>query len=508
MINFKEVLQKAEGHSKVLVAAAFFFLAILIIAQSIFSPLTIIFALLAILFTIFSIARPKWILTFIAIYLPFESVILKYTPDDVCLFARYFPELLIYFLVAVVLFRFLSAKTSLQRTPIDLPFILFLIVLVSSAIINTVSPTVAILGARQILRFILVFFLVVYLKPSKTYIKKLTTILFVIIIIQSSLGLLQSVVGAPMDTFLLPSETRVAGDITLSAGVQQFWDPGSRIFSTLGRYDRLGNFLYFFLLIATGFLYEKRLRKNRGRLWLIFGVGLPALLLTFSRSSWFAFLLGFLFIGLLIKRDKRVLIALVTFVIVVSSYLALSGLQVRYMAESPGQTLVERFYESFSSARWRGEYYGLGRMYWMVQTPLRVIPESPLFGFGPGQYGGGAAAALQNTIVYDKLGLPFGVFGTEGSIDNSWFSLWGESGTLGMIMYLWMYLTLFKYAIQTYKKSNESYVRAISIGFAAILIAVAFNALTSTVLEIRTLAFYLWLYAGFLFVLGERVKQE
>jgi len=291
--------------------------------------------------------------------------------------------------------------------------------------------------------------------------------------------------------------------------VTQFWDPGSRIFATLGRYDRLGNFLYLFLLLGTGFLFVKQEKKIQKWLPWIFAFGILALVMTFSRASWFAFILGFLFIGLWVKRDRRVVIALVSFVIVVLGYVAITGLSVSYITEAPGQTLIERFYESFSAARWRGEYYGLGRIYWDVQTPLVVVPSSPLFGVGPGQFGGGAVAALHNTKVYDALGLPFGVYGTEGFIDNNWFAIWGEAGTIGLALLIWMFIALFRYSLDVYRGSKDPFTRALALGFAACVIAVAFNALTSTVLEIRTLAFYFWMFAGFVVVLGEgkRVKE-
>lgn len=235
----------------------------------------------------------------------------------------------------------------------------------------------------------------------------------------------------------------------------------------------------------------------------LFAVAIPALVLTYSRASWFAFLLAFLFIAVWIRRDRRVMLALVAVIVAVVAYVGVTGLNVRYITEAPGQTLVERFYETFSYARWRGEYYGLGRVYWMVQTPLTVVAASPLFGFGPGQFGGGAVVALSNTKVYEQLGLPFGVFGTEGIIDNSWFSLWGETGCLGMVFFLWMYVGLIVHCVRVYRQSNDPFVRALSIGVAAAMLGVAMNAFLSTVFEIRTLAFYVWLYAGFVVVLGE-----
>ena len=503
MLNFRTVYRHAEEHTKLYIGGLFLFLAFLILLQTIFSPTIVIAAVFFCAAIFLTVIRPLWMLGFLALYLPFESLLLKFTPDDAYVFIRYASELLIYVIAFVILARVLVRTIKIPQTPLDLPFFLFVITLVASAVINLVEPSVAILGIRQILRFMLVFFLVIYLKPSKKYIQTITMILFGVVLFECGLGFLQSLIGEPLDLFLLPSTARSLGEITLTSGVTQFWDPGSRIFATLGRYDRLGNFLYLFLLLGTGFLFVKQEKKIQKWLPWIFAFGILALVMTFSRASWFAFILGFLFIGLWVKRDRRVVIALVSFVIVVLGYVAITGLSVSYITEAPGQTLIERFYESFSAARWRGEYYGLGRIYWDVQTPLVVVPSSPLFGVGPGQFGGGAVAALHNTKVYDALGLPFGVYGTEGFIDNNWFAIWGEAGTIGLALLIWMFIALFRYSLDVYRGSKDPFTRALALGFAACVIAVAFNALTSTVLEIRTLAFYFWMFAGFVVVLGE-----
>lgn len=517
MLNLRSVYRHAEEHTRLYIGGLFLFLTFLILLQTIFSP-TIVIALIFFCAAIFlTVFRPLWMLGFLALYLPLESLILKFTPQDAYVFVRYFSELLIYVIALVILVRILVRTIKIPQTPLDLPFFLFVITLVASALINLVEPSVALLGMRQILRFMLVFFLVIHLKPSKKYIRTLTAALFVIVLFECGLGFLQPLFGERLDLFLLPSDARSIGDITLTSGVTEFWDPGSRIFATLGRYDRLGNFLYFFLLIGAGFLFEigkksrsQEVEKFNRIKWLpwIFLFGIPALVMTFSRASWFAFIFGFLFIGLWVKRDRRIAIALVSFVIVVVTYVAITGLSVRYITEARGQTLIERFYESFSVARWRSEYYGLGRIFWDIQTPLVVIPSSPLYGVGPGQFGGGAAAALYNTKMYDKLGLPFGVYGTEGHIDNNWFSIWGEVGTIGFALYVWIMIVLFRYAMGVYRGSKDPFTRALALGFTACVIGVSFNAFTSTVLEIRTLAFYFWLYAGFVVVLGEKGKRK
>ena len=508
MIDFRSVYRHAEEHTNFFVGGLFCLLVFLIIFQSIFSPGIVIAGLLSLLALWVALTRPIWILGFLSLYLPFESIVLKFTPDDVYFIARYFSEGLIYLVAFVVLLNFFLGRQKHQSTPIDSAFVFLLISMFASVLINFVPVSVAVLGVRQILRFVIVFFLVVQLKPAQSFIRNLTIAMLVIVLFQSVLGITQALLGQPLDEFLLPGDEHAIGSILLTGGVDQFWDPGSRVFATLGRYDRLGNFLYIFLLISSGFLFVKQRSKEISSFlpW-IFLLGLPTLVLTYSRASWFAFLLGFLFIGLYVMRDKRVFTGLVVFIVSIMLVLGSSGLNVALLTESSGQTLTERFFESFSYARWAGEYYGLGRTFWFVHTPLNIVSASPIFGWGPGQYGGGAVSALRNTTVYEAVDLPFGVFGTEGYIDNNWFSLWGEIGTLGMIFYLWMFLGLFVFAMRQYRISKDPFVQAMCLGFAAMVIAVSFNAFTSTLLEIRTIAFYFWLYAGFIVVLSN-TKQK
>lgn len=506
MLDFRRIYKHAEENTAWYAGGIFLLLAGLIALQAVYSGLTILSIVIGFCFVVLTIVRPLWTLAFLAVYLPFEPFILKFVPDEIYIFARYFSEVLIYFLCAVVLWRAAIGEFKIKNTPINLPFVLFLVVAVSSAIINFVEPSVAVLGLRQIIRFILVFFIAVYLKPDRSFVKKLTLVMLAIVLFEAGLGIVQAIIGESLDLLLLPSETRTFGEMVLTSGVAQTWESGTRVFATLGRYDRLGTFLAFFLVIAAAILYEMKKGKEIGKkfIWTTVVIGLPALVLTYSRSAWFGFLLGFLFIALWIKKDRRVLVASLSIVAILVGYLVYSGLMVRYLIDTPQQTVVERFFETFSYERWSGEYYGLGRLFWMVQTVITVVPASPLFGFGPGQYGGGAVTALNNTKVYEQLGLPYGVYGTDGYIDNNWFSLWGETGTLGLAFYLWMYLALFVYSIKVYRDTkSDPFVRALALGFAAAMIAVALNAFLASFLEVRTLAFYLWLYGGFIVSLSQ-----
>ena len=109
---------------------------------------------------------------------------------------------------------------------------------------------------------------------------------------------------------------------------------------------------------------------------------------------------------------------------------------------------------------------------------------------------------FHNTRVFDELGLPYGVYGTEGYIDNNWLSILGETGLIGFSFFVWTYLALFAYAIRLGKRSSYAFDRALGFGFAAAMIAVALNAFLATFFEVRSLAVYLWMYGGFVVVLG------
>lgn len=505
--NLHSIYNESEMRAKWSLGGLFLLLPVAILGVVFVSPGLVLAVVGATLATIFTFFRPTWSLAFVSVYLPFEPFLLKWVPDELYIYARYGSELLIYLLVVVTLWKLLSGEIKFRRTPIDIPFAFFLVAMAASVAVNFLPVMPALLGARQILRFMMLFFVTVYLSPTKTWARIVLIALALVLFVQVFLGAAQSIVGERLDTFLLPGERRTIGEIQLTAGTVQFWDPGQRVFGTMGRYDQLGAFMAFIMLILVAVIYERSINeKNRLMIWLLLLASMPILALTYSRSAWFGFLLGFLFIGALIKRDRRVIAAVVLIPTLLLSYIGLTGLVVRELVDVSDQSITNRFFEAFSYERWVGEYHGLGRLYWIVQTITKVVPASPIFGHGPGMYGGGTAAALANTQVYDELSLPFGVYGTDGHIDNNWMSLWGEVGTLGLAMYLWLYIALFFACLHVYRTSGDSETRALALGVCAAMLAVFLNAFLATFLEVRTLAPYLWVMSGLVVALGQREK--
>ncbi|PIR47688.1 hypothetical protein COV06_02275 [Candidatus Uhrbacteria bacterium CG10_big_fil_rev_8_21_14_0_10_50_16] len=451
--------------------------------------------------------EPMWTVMALSAWWPIEPFILKWIGDDIYVFARYASEIMIYVLAGVVVLSVLIGRYHKRVTPADIPFALFVLMLVVSIILNTLPVGQALLGLRQIVRFMLLFWVIVYRYPRRYWMRWMVMIIVGMMALQAVLGLTQALVGGSMDTFLLPSERRTFGELQLTEGTVQFWDPGQRVFGTMGRYDRLGTFLALALLLVIGFVYESGRKPNWQYLGLFGFIGLPALILTYSRSAWFGLILGALAIAL-VRKDKRVFAAAGIVFLLFAGYLGVNGLS-NSLADVPRQTVAERFLEAFTYQRFVGEYYGLGRVYWIVTTPTIVVPNnmvSLLFGWGPAQYGGGAVAALGNTRVYDAIGEPFGIYGTEGYIDNNWMALWGEAGTLGIAFYLWGYIVLLLLAIKIARHSRISFTRALALAYVGIAVSVAVNASLATFLEVRTLAPYFWMLGGCVVVLGSREK--
>lgn len=447
--------------------------------------------------------RPELVVGLLALYLPFEPFVLKFVPDDLYVYIRYGSEGLIYLLaVAAVIYR-LRTRTKPSLGPFGLALIALTGSLIVSAGLNHVPALTALLGLRQILRFPILGLAVVNLPISRKFIRTLIWLLIAVATLESGLGLIQAVVGPAADSFLIPSETRAYGNFLLTPGTDQFWVSGQRVTATLGRYDQLGAFLAFALLMGVGLLYELKNGRRQRYLFIALLLGLGCLALTYSRASWLGFGAGLAVVALLIKRDRRVLLAGVIIALALILYPFVTSLAVNNLTDQPDVPFIDRVYEAVSYERWQGEYYGLGRLYFIVATATKVFPAAPVFGFGPGQYGGGAAAALNNMTVYDQLGLPFGIYGYAGMIDNNWMSLLGEAGLVGVLLYLAVLGSVVRFSLKFYRQSDDRFDRGLALATVGVVVAVSLEAFLGTYFEVRTIGVYLWLLPALLFAISK-----
>ena len=375
-------------------------------------------------------------------------------------------------------------------------------------LLNPVSPWyTGLLGLRQVLRYVVLYYIAAYAGLTRRDITFLLYAMTAVVGVEVLIGALQAVVGASADAFLLPGKQREFPQLDPVTTVQQFWLAGQRVFATLGRYDRLGTFLMFFLTLFAGLSFE--LKNPRARILLrgFIILSLPTLFLSYSRMSWLGFALSLVLMGVVLKRSKMLAGTLVISSVIIAaylvSYLAFSGLQTSRILDSPSMKPAERILELVSLRGLREGYRGLGRAYFVVNVPQKLIAQHPVFGVGPGQFGGGVAATLKLHQRYDEAGLPFGIGGVAGQIDNNWFSLWGEVGTLGVLAFLWMLCALWYAAYRTWRTSHDSLIKGLSLGYMGALCTCVFVAFFGPYFEVRTLSMYMWLFGGIIVAIAK-----
>jgi len=507
------------SHSHNLFLAGIFAVILAVLSLSYFEHSLFTFFVMGIIFVLISLCISKKYLDValycLLVWIALEPFILKFVPDSLFVFLKYGPELFIYVLLAIVIGKDIIKKKKIQfiTTPINGLLIVFIFVAIISMILNGVSAYVGILGIRQIIRFIFLFYLILYSNLSKEKIKNILFVLLSLVVFECIVAVIQFATYGAIDQFLLPDMSFTIGTDIFLDGVEQFWEVGQRVFATFGRYDKLGSFLSLAFIGLLAFLLEKKFdRRKKIILLLILALIGFSILLTYSRACWLATLVGSVVIGVIIKKNKKFIIVLaamfVALLLYSGYYVVTTQTNVAVITDFPQLSIMERFLQMFSRANFASSYEGLGRVYFVVNTPVKVAANYPVFGVGPGQYGGGVAAALGNKTKYYELGLPFGVYGEIGQIDNNWFSIWGETGTLGLVIFTLIFIQLYRGARKIFNFTKDTLLKTLSLALQGMIISVAILGFFGPYFELRTLMFYFWLIAGLTYYLYHRELQR
>ncbi|MEK7530018.1 MAG: hypothetical protein AAB570_03790, partial [Patescibacteria group bacterium] len=131
---------------------AFTLLAIGALTFAFFSPFKIIGGVLGACALIATLFRPAAALPYLMVLVALEPFVLKFVPDELYIYARYFSEILIYALGAGVIAQLFLKKIRFRFTPAFACVLALAVIALISAVINETPAHVALLGTRQILR--------------------------------------------------------------------------------------------------------------------------------------------------------------------------------------------------------------------------------------------------------------------------------------------------------------------------------------------------------------------
>lgn len=361
--------------------------------------------------------------------------------------------------------RMFVVNKEYRRTPLDFPLIGFLLVGVFSALINRVSLISVLFGFRAPLQYILLYFAIVNSRISEAFFRKLIMISAFFALLQIPLGIYQVIMKAPV-----PLNNNVSNLGLVGSSV--------RAFGTFAHPNALGGFMALFIAVFVGWYWftPKMQSKYRTSLLIAIGLMLVVLILTFSRQSWLALFVGIVAVLWFQNRNLKALT-----IIIISA--VIFGIVWQWVPAFTQRTLSQA--EAIDNyARYRN-----------MLAASQIIKANPIFGIGPGVWGGSASALLGSSDLKK-----FNIRTT--TVDSNWLSMTVEFGILGSCMFLGLLLAMFRrtlkylyWARSTYK-AEDSFRTGVFLGSSVSFIAFALLALASPAFENQQISFYVWFFAG------------
>jgi hypothetical protein len=183
---------------------------------------------------------------------------------------------------------------------------------------------------------------------------------------------------------------------------------------------------------------------------------------TLSRASYLAGVVWLLFQIFFMRRKDVFIISLIltaAFPFIVPDYV-IERIKYTFEGSGGGEIIGNIYVESSAFVRW-------DRWRWFITDQL---PESPIFGFG-------------------MLGV--------GLMDNQFFRVWGETGTLGLIVFIYLIYTIWKFLKMNLKSNYEDKnIEALSLGITGWFVGILAHALGANTFVILQTAEMFWLLLG------------
>ena len=349
-------------------------------------------------------------------------------------------QALLFFLVATTLARRREGEARF------LPALAPLIALSAAlAVLDLNYPVAALEGLRATLQFIPFFFAARHLVRTESLRFGLLRAVALTAIAVAGLGLIQPLIGVQTP----------AGWVDLTETI------GIRIFSIVQSPNVLGGHMALASALILGLAWHED-RPVYRLLWLV-GASITGLtlLLTFSRGAWLAFAAAALVLTFVL--DKRVFVILLIVALMVG--LGLPQIRGRFL-----HIFTEEYLEK-SALDGR-----LGR--WL--RAYDQLRSRPLFGLGPGRYGG-AVAARRFGIAY---------------VDNYYVKTAAETGLLGLGAFLYWLGTLGRAAYLRWQGSRGKRWWKLAAGALCGLLAVVLHNGVENIFEVPYLNAYFWFALG------------
>lgn len=331
-------------------------------------------------------------------------------------------------LFSIFLMKILNTgKYSLKKTKLELPLILFTLVLVLSLFISE-AKAVSLQDFMMFLSYILLFFLIINNLNKKANFNSFIHLFFIISSLVSIYTIMQYY------------------------GFDPYLSDLHELTSTIGQKNWISNYLaMIFPVLFSYFLLEKRI-KNRILYFILLSILYATLMICQSRGIWISIsftvilaiyiIIKFKFCEIFKRNKKWLFLLLITFLVITIIYSTDNPLN--KSAITVPQRAMSTFDEQDPSINTR-------LLIW--KTTLEMIIDRPIFGSGIGtfemNYLNYQAEFLKNNPYYIKYSVK------AGEAHNEYLQMWAEIGIIGLGIFIGVILMFYGLIID-YLKKNES----------------------------------------------------
>lgn len=440
----------------------------------------------------------------LAIYLPFESLILKYIPlpDTIYSYLRIMGvEVVIYLLFIIMLFNNMAKGYFLKRTILDIPILVFICFALFTMFYNNARIVESLIDIRSLLKYAVMYFIVANIDFQVSAVRKFVTAFVIIAFVQSIITAVQHFIG--ISDFWYPKASTLEIGAKSASNFKLLmttWGGGREQGAGIGTFGDtvpLGNFMVIAITLLAA-LFVGYVRVNAYKmLFLVVTMGLVlfALFCTYSRGSVIVGFIGiplvFIFTGKLSKLYPFAIgFGLVICVFVAYTAIAPKPTQAYYNPKYVYTDPVTNILEAFSSSYIEKDLdYSRG---YVVSTLVPgFVKTIPLIGFGPDM-----ETSLTNMCSAVLGENNFHAQNVMVIADVFWFAILSCYGIVGLSLFLAIIFFLFKGGWVVFKRSSSPEYRIIGlIMITLVLVNMPYMLIIRTLL-FRPFAFYWWLLAG------------
>ncbi len=365
-------------------------------------------------------------------------------------------EFFIVFLFLALIFGLIKARRSFKIIISDYLIIFLFLLTILSFILTGLDLSNLAFGVKYSLLFLLLYFSIRTIKFKKDDLKKIVRFFLII------LGV---VVGLSFVQLFLPTEFLT----NLGYQNQANWQPGQglQIFQEAGGFQRafgplsgpnqLGLYLSFSLLMIIGLLKEKTALIKQEYLYILGGLLLILIVLSFSRTAWLALLAGFVSLIIIMGSKKVKLLSLILIILMLLSATLLYVNKPETLVRHTDQTRIERLRQS-----------------------VGILIDNPL-GLGIGKVGPASQWTDSNKGIISE---------------NQYLQIGLELGVIGLIAYLTIFFSFLKRAFNNIKRGSLKLLKGINSGLFISLIGLLVSGLFLHSLTDATLIYTLAIVLG------------